>query len=292
MHKAIGIFAAEHIAAARVAGDRVEGETQRFGEQGELTELPAEDVARELRRLAELLLEAGVEAIGIAMPGLIRQGVIHESPNLSQMKGFPIREAVTRLLRENGITLPVSVLNDAAAVAAGIAATRGHLDRVVRVWYLGDGVGFGRYPAAEGASEGGHMVVTLDPNERFCPCGGRGHLESIMGHRAMRKRFLDLEPEEVFALAREGDQRCRDFVRLWHRALAAAHATSIHMDGPGRFYLTGPNARFVDLDLLSDYLDQMVAMNALRGNSFDVVPRNDEIAVIGAAVTARQAAGQ
>lgn len=291
MHRAIGIFAAEHIAAARVAEGEVEGEIHRFGEQGELAELPAEDLAREFRRMAELALEAGVQALGIALPGLIREGVIHESPNLSQMKGFPLRDAMARLLQENAIALPVTVLNDAAAVAAGIAATRGQLDRVVRVWYLGDGIGFGRYPSAEGASEGGHMVVTLDPNERYCPCGGRGHLESIMGHRAMRKRFLDLEPEEVFALAREGDPRCRDFVRLWHRALAAAHATSIHMDGPGRFYLTGPNARFVDLELLSDNLDQMVTMSALRGNTFDVVPRNDEIAVIGAAVAARQAAG-
>ena len=89
---------------------------------------------------------------------------------------------------------------------------------------------------------------TLDPNERFCGCGGLGHLESIMGHRAMRLRFLDMEPEEVFAAAKSGeDPRCAEFAILWHRALAAATATSIHMSGPGKFYITGPNARFVNV---------------------------------------------
>ena len=50
-------------------------------------------------------------------------------------------------------------------------------------------------------------------------------------------RFLDLEPEEVFANAQRGDARCREFVDLWHRALAAATSSFIHLAGPGRFYL-------------------------------------------------------
>src|SRR5205823_234904 len=131
-------------------------------------------------------------------------------------------------------------------MAAGIAATRGQLDKLVRVWTLGNGIGFGRYPWAEGAWEGGHTIVTLDPKEKFCGCGGVGHLEGIMGHRAMRRRFLDLEPEEIFDNARRGDSRCAQFVTRWHRALAAATATSIHLEGPGKFFVTGPNARFID----------------------------------------------
>ena len=53
-------------------------------------------------------------------------------------------------------------------------------------------------------------VVTLDPKETYCGCGGRGHLEGIMGHRAMRLRFLDLEPDEIFANARLADESARD----------------------------------------------------------------------------------
>ena len=141
-------------------------------------------------------------------------------------------------------------------------------------------------PYAEGVWEGGHMVVTLDPKETYCGCGGRGHLEGIMGYRAMRLRFLDMEPEEVFAAAKKGDARCMDFVRLWHRGLGAATATSIHLGGPGRFYYTGLNVRFLDLNLLKEYLWQMVKMSPLQSYSLEVVPDSPQVAVIGAAASA------
>ena len=181
---------------------------------------------------------------------------------------------------------PVTTLNDADAVAAGLAATKGHLDRVVRVWTLGNGIGFGRYPYLEGPWEGGHTVVTLDPKETFCGCGGMGHLEGIMGHRAMRMRFLDMEPEEVFAAAKTGDARCLEFVKRWHRALSAATATSIHLDGPGSFYFTGMNIHFLELDLLKEYLWQMVKMSPLQSYKLQIVPVDNEIGIIGAAASA------
>ena len=87
-------------------------------------------------------------------------------------------------------------------------------------------------------------MVTLDPKEHFCGCGGKGHLEGIMGQRAMRLRFMDMEPEEIFAQAEAGDARCVEFTKLWHRALAAGTATSIHLDGPGKFFVTGFNAGY------------------------------------------------
>src|SRR5262249_41866950 len=149
----------------------------------------------------------------------------------------------------------------------------------VRVWFLGNGVGFGRYPNVGGVMEGGHIVVSLDPKEKFCGCGGVGHLEGIMGYRAMRLRFLDLEPEEVFAEAQLGDERCRNFVELWHRALAAATATSIHLDGPGKFYISGPNAKYLQTSLMQAHLDEMVKMSSLRGNALEVVTASNEDAI-------------
>jgi len=127
--------------------------------------------------------------------------------------------------------------------------------------------------------------VTLDPKERFCGCGGVGHLEGIMGNRSMRLRFLDMEPEEVFVAARHGDARTIEFVKLWHRALAAATATNVHLDGPGRFYVAGPNADFVDLGLLNTYLQDMVKMSPLQGSSFEIVQTSQDLALIGAAVS-------
>jgi predicted NBD/HSP70 family sugar kinase len=133
------------------------------------------------------------------------------------------------------------------------------------------------------------MVVTLDPKERYCGCGGVGHLEGIMGHRAIRLRFLDLEPEEVFDLAAKGDERCTDFVQLWHRALAAATASSIHMSGVSKFYVTGPLAKYVDRDILHQHLHDFVAMTPLQAYIVEVLPDPGNMALIGAAVNAESA---
>lgn len=292
MERTIGILAAEQIAAGLLEGNRLLGELKTFGNGGRggsLYEMPAEEIIDRIRMLVESLREGSeIAAIGVGFPGIIRNGVVEESPNLPQMKGRQLAADLERLLAESGLSAPVLILNDADAMAAGIAATRNLLDQVIRVWWLGGGIGFGRYPQAAGVWEGGHAVVTLDPKEQFCSCGGAGHLEGIMGNRAMRMRFLDLEPEEVFAQAAEGDARCLNFVKLWHRALAAATASSIHYDGPGKFFISGPNARFAQTPMLDLYLHEMVKMSPLQGSSLEVVPTSDETAVIGAAVSASQ----
>jgi predicted NBD/HSP70 family sugar kinase len=164
------------------------------------------------------------------------------------------------------------------------------MGKLGRVWTLGNGIGFGRYPSSPGAWEGGHSVVTLDPKENFCGCGGRGHLEGILGYRAMRLRFLDLEPEEVFENAKSGDTRCVEFVSRAHRALAAATATSIHMEGPGTFYLTGPNVKWIDVGTLDRLVHDMVKMSPLQGSRFEVIATNDDLGIIGAAVNAAASA--
>jgi glucokinase len=240
-------------------------------------------VARLRTAIEQVRAGQPIGTIGVGMPGIIRGGLIEESPNLQQLKGLNLREALSSAFPSSSIM----ILNDAEAVVAGIAATHGELGKLVRVWTLGTGLGFGRYPQAEGVWEAGHTVVTLDPKERFCGCGGVGHLEGILGHRAMRLRFLDMEPEEIFQAAMEGDERCRNFANLFHRALAAATASSIHLDGPGKFYLTGPNSKFVETGLLHVFLHDMVKMSTLQGSYFEVIPTPDEIAIIGAAVNAR-----
>ncbi len=105
----------------------------------------------------------------------------------------------------------------------------------------------------------------------------------------MRMRFMDLEPDEVFENARAGDARCKDFVMLCHRALAAATATSIHMEGPGTFFITGPDTKFIDIGLLDRLLHEMVKMSPLQGSRFELVPTSDEMGIIGAAVNADRA---
>lgn len=295
MSRSIGIVTAEVISSALVVNNQVQGPVRTFpGEDDVLDDIinyPAEALIEKLCSVLEATpgIETA-ECVGLGFPGLIRDNIVEESPNYRQMKGIRLGEVVKAALAARGIHKQITVSNDADVVAAGIAASRGHLDRLIRVWTLGNGIGFGHYPSGSGVWEGGHTVVTLDPKEQYCGCGGSGHLEGIMGYRAMRLRFLDLEPEEIFAGANDGDPRCVEFVKLWHRALAAATASSVHMDGPGKFYVTGPSANFLNLSMLHQYMHEMVKISPLQGYVFEIVPGGQEIAILGAAVVAQQAA--
>jgi predicted NBD/HSP70 family sugar kinase len=300
MTTSIGVVMTEHIVAGRLTGglgeQKLEGERLRYPVDPEETEalvgLPTSELydllASQIAPLAAAASEP-VASIGVAVPGIVRNGVVEDSPNLQQIKGVRLADALNEVLQSQGIKTTVHVLNDADAVAAGLAATRGHLDRLIRVWTIGNGIGYGRWPQSDGVWEGGHTIVSLDPKERYCGCGGVGHLEGIVGNRAMRMRFLDLEPEEVFANAKDGDARCREFVDLWHRALAAGTASMIHLGGPGKFYFTGLNVGFLDLSVLRSYLEAMVKMSPLQSYSLEVLKEDDAMAILGAGVAALRA---
>ena len=64
------------------------------------------------------------------------------------------------------------------------------------------------------------------------------------------------------------------------------------MSGPGKIFLCGFNARFLDLPMLKDYMQQMIKMSPLQSYSLEVVEDSPEVRVIGAAVSAEQAAGR
>lgn len=301
--EAIGVNLAERIYASLVVNHKLNGDLISYpagpapadaDDDNSLIEMPTESIVQEICNLVAKDAaghENTLKGIGISIPGFIRNGVVEEAPNLPQLKGARIEELVTSGLSARGITAPVTVLNDADAMAAGIALREGKLDQIVRVWTIGTGIGYGCYPFAEGVWEGGHTVVTLDDKENYCGCGGRGHLEGIMGHRAMRLRFLDMEPEEVFEAAnrRHGaDPRCVEFKHLWHKALAAATASVIHQAGARKFYITGYNVRFMDLKLVKDYLHQMVKMSPLQSYSVEIVDDEPTARVLGAAIAAEQ----
>src|SRR5579875_1198577 len=274
--EAIGVNMAQRIYAGLVVGHKIQGDlllhpagpTPQDAEDDDdsLVELPTDSL---VCGICDLVVRAAsghestIKGVGVALPGLIRSGVVEEAPNLPQLKGARIQDLVASELESRGLKLPVTVVNDADAMAAGLASHHGRLDQQVRVWTIGTGIGYGCYPFMDGVWEGGHTVVSLDDKENYCGCGGRGHLEGIMGHRAMRLRFLDMEPEEVFEAAdRKTDSRCVEFKQLWHRALAAATATVIHQAGARKFFITGYNVRFLDLRMLKEYLHQMVKMSS------------------------------
>jgi glucokinase len=292
MSKTVGAVLSTRVVAGFIEDHKLRGELREFPENIDdtngLIEVPAESLCDMICDAIAGLVPKGttLDAAGVALPGYVHQGVMLDAPNLPQLKGAQVCSSIQAGLKRRGIDVRMAVFNDADAVAAGIAATRGQLDRQVRVWTIGNGIGFGRYPYTEGPWEGGHTVVTLDPKETYCGCGGRGHLEGVMGHRAMRLRFLDMEPDEVFAAAKQGDKRCSDFVERWHAALAAATASQIHLEGPGRFYFTGRDIQRLELPRLKQLLYEMIKMSPLQNYSVEVLPEDPSLAVIGAGVAA------
>jgi len=305
--KTIGVIMMERIYAGLIVGHKLAGSLLSYpagaapenaDDDDSLVEMPTDAI---VKAMCELIVEAAVgnesslTSVGVALPGLIRNGVVEEAPNLLQLKGARMRDMLTAGLAAHGITAPVTLSNDADAMAAGLASQHGKLDHFIRVWTIGTGIGYGVYPFSDGVWEGGHCVVSLDDKENYCGCGGRGHLEGIMGHRAMRLRFLDMEPEEVFEAANrrtDPDPRCLEFKHTWHKALAAATATSIHFRGAGKFFITGYNVRFLDLGLFQDYVHQMVKMSPIQNYSIEVVEDDKLTRVIGAAVAAELAVGR
>src|SRR5437763_16219135 len=142
MTRTIGGMAMEQIAVGLVEEHQIVGAKRVFpdaqSEYDSRAEMPAEQIVQGIAAQVQAAADGGaVAAVGVGFPGIISANVVEDSPNLQQMKGQRLGEQLVSLLAEKGINAPVSVVNDADAIAAGIAATRGHLGSFIRVWALG-----------------------------------------------------------------------------------------------------------------------------------------------------------
>ena len=130
MAKTIGVILSERILCSLVIDHALQGTPLAFpadtdDESGlvELhTDLLVETICEQVRKVAAGATD--IDAIGVALPGLIRNGVVEESPNLPQLKGARIAELLQIQLRSHGMLAPVTVLNDADGVAAGLREPR------------------------------------------------------------------------------------------------------------------------------------------------------------------------
>jgi len=135
MGKGIGIVITERIAVAAVADNAISGPLRLNPEDRDIADslhgVPAEQI---VQRIADDVKALGLKEapthVGLGMPGIVRNGAVEDSPNLIQFKGINMQELVSTVFAQSfGKVVPVSVFNDADAMAAGIAATHGHLDR-------------------------------------------------------------------------------------------------------------------------------------------------------------------
>src|SRR5579863_9873743 len=112
---AIGVVMTEHIVAGRLQEHKLTGGTVRYPEDPKeldaLQALPSGELVEILAsQIADLAGEDGkVDAIGVAVPGVVRHNVVEESPNLNQLKGMHLGQELTQVLTGRGITAPVHI---------------------------------------------------------------------------------------------------------------------------------------------------------------------------------------
>src|SRR5580704_15063728 len=117
MAKAIGVTLSERISAGLVVDHKLVGAVRRFPEDHDdddaLVEMHTDAVVDTVCKQVVLAANGATDltAVGVAMPGLVKDGVVEESPNLPQLKGARIEELTTAQLRNHGVNAQVTAVN-------------------------------------------------------------------------------------------------------------------------------------------------------------------------------------
>ena len=114
MAKIVGVTLSDRVVAGLIVDHQLSGPLRYFPELQDdgyaLVEMPTEEIVRTL--CDQVMLAAGDEkdiaAVGIGLPGLVRNGVVEEAPNLPQLKGARIAESLSAQLLEQGLNASVN----------------------------------------------------------------------------------------------------------------------------------------------------------------------------------------
>src|ERR1700753_2924199 len=128
MGRTIGVVVSSRIVAGRSKEHKLGGSLRAYPENPDdheaLLEYPFEALCHLISdQVLALHPEGKFDAIGVALPGIIRNGIVEDAPNLHQLKGGKIAETLASIFQAKGIVGPLKTLNDADAVAAGVAVT-------------------------------------------------------------------------------------------------------------------------------------------------------------------------
>ncbi len=204
----------------------------RMGPNGEVREetrfsTPVDQPPEELvSQIANAVRKLGSSLpVGVACAGIIRarDGFVAASPNLPQLRGFPLRSAL-----EQELSRAVAVLNDANAfVLAEVRTGAGRGFHDVIGLTIGTGVGGGivlqgkLHTGRSGyGGELGHVI--LDASGRLCACGNRGCLEALVCRAAILEEY-----------AAQGGRNAADPETVAHRAAAGESAAIRTWDAIG-----------------------------------------------------------
>ena len=109
MGRSIGVGMTNDITAGLIENHRLIGELRRYPEDPDelhgLVDLPTEELVDVICDLIVALKpeKDALDAIGIALPGIVRAGVVEDSPNLGQLKGAKISQKVEAVLHARGL---------------------------------------------------------------------------------------------------------------------------------------------------------------------------------------------
>lgn len=172
-----------------------------------------------IHSIKERMVEAGqrleeIMGIGIGVPGPVTDEVVKRAVNLG-WTNFPLKQLI-----EQGLNIPVSLLNDANAAALG-ELWKGSNELVRNLVFVTIGTGVGGGIIVDGkilngahASGGeiGHIPVQA-AEERTCGCGNTNCLECYGSANGMVKTMNHLSKnqvvsntKEIFELIQAGDK--------------------------------------------------------------------------------------
>ncbi len=142
-----------------------------------------------------------IVSFAVAVPGIVdtNKGLIYKSPNLPELNGFEIVNAL-----EKSLSTTVILENDANAAAVGenwIGASKGFQNSIMVT--LGTGIGGGIIidnkvlRGIDGtAGEIGH--INVEPDGHKCGCGSHGCVEQYASATAVVRMARELANEESF----------------------------------------------------------------------------------------------
>lgn len=262
--------------------DRISGST----DVAEGRDAVLDDMVAAIRTLTKKVgASHRLAGVGIGVPGFIemKKGLIVGSHNLPGFDDFPVRDEI-----EKRLGTQVILENDANAAALGekwMGAGRDVDDLVLLT--LGTGIGGGIITHGRVlhghigmAGELGHMTVV--PNGNPCGCGNYGCLEKHASATAIvsMARLLslgdDLSSEDVYHLAKDGDEKARMIFHIMGESLGIALATLINVFNFPLYLLSGGVLPAWDL-----FSPSMFHQIRLRSFTFRNAPTRIDKAILG-----------
>jgi glucokinase len=202
-----------------------------------------------VKQIMRLAKSIGGDAIGVAVPGLVRRDGTVWAPNLRGWDRVPLARDLKRALR-----IPAFVESDRNAVVLGESwrgAARGKSDVIVLI--VGTGIGAGILSGGRlvrGAHElsgcAGWMVVSDEENAATKTSGA---LEAIVGGPAIARAFGAPSAVHVADLARSADHIARRIFADAARHLGRAIANLASLFDPEVIVLTGGMTNASDIFL-------------------------------------------